>query len=446
MTGLVVVGDALLDVDLIGTADRLCPDEPAPVVDVRQELVRPGGAGLAARLAAADGVPVTLVTALADDADAGRLLAGLSGVRTVRSRSDGATPVKARVRSNGRSVTRLDRNPAPTAVDVTDDMLDTVRSADAVLVADYGRGMAAHQRMRHVLAEVAARTPVVWDPHPRGPAPVPGAWLVTPNLAEARAVVGEPDVAELARRLRDRWHCRAVAVTLGSRGVLLDHGGVPVAVPAPEVRAVDACGAGDRFAVTAACALMRGSSVDEAVHGAVATAAAFLADGGVSGIDRERSTPRGDGLAGALAVIARTRAAGGTVVATGGCFDLLHTGHLRTLQAAASLGDCLVVCVNSDSSVRRLKGPGRPINNEADRVELLASLRCVDAVVPFDDDTPAAMLARLRPDLWVKGGDYSVDALSEADVLRDWGGSAVVVPYHAGRSTTRLATALADID
>jgi rfaE bifunctional protein nucleotidyltransferase chain/domain/rfaE bifunctional protein kinase chain/domain len=438
----------LLDVDLLGTANRLCPDDPVPVVDVEQELVRPGGAGLAARLAAADGVRVTLVTALADDDDGRRLLAGLAGVPTIRSVSDTPTPVKARVRSNGRSVTRLDRGSAPPAVDVTDDMVDAIRSADAVLVADYGRGMAAHRRIRDVLREVAQRTPVVWDPHPRGPAPVRGAWLVTPNLAEARAIVDEPDAVELAGRLRERWGCRAVAVTLGSRGAVLDHGGVPVAVPASAVQVGDPCGAGDRFAVAAACALMHGSSVDEAVHGAVAMAAAFLAGGGVASVGRDgaAAAPEGHGLTDALAVIARTRATGGTIVATGGCFDLLHTGHLRTLRAAASLGDCLVVCLNSDSSVRRLKGADRPINHEADRAELLASLRCVDAVVLFGEDTPEAVLSRLRPDLWVKGGDYSVDALSEADLVREWGGRAVVVPYHAGRSTTRLATALADID
>jgi rfaE bifunctional protein nucleotidyltransferase chain/domain len=147
-----------------------------------------------------------------------------------------------------------------------------------------------------------------------------------------------------------------------------------------------------------------------------------------------------------MAVVARTRAAGGIVVATGGCFDLLHTGHVRTLRAARALGDCLVVCLNSDRSVRRRKGPDRPINHQADRAELLAALHCVDAVAVFDTDTPIPLLDRLRPDLWVKGGDYTADGLPEADTVRAWGGRAVVVPYHAGRSTTRLATALAGID
>jgi D-beta-D-heptose 7-phosphate kinase / D-beta-D-heptose 1-phosphate adenosyltransferase len=132
------------------------------------------------------------------------------------------------------------------------------------------------------------------------------------------------------------------------------------------------------------------------------------------------------------------RAAGGTVVATGGCFDLLHAGHVRALEAARALGDCLIVCLNSDASVARLKGPDRPLVGQDDRAAVLAALRCVDAVVVFDEDDPRAILADLRPHLWAKGGDYAAAELPEAATLAEWGGRAVVVPYVAGRSTTRL--------
>jgi rfaE bifunctional protein nucleotidyltransferase chain/domain len=138
------------------------------------------------------------------------------------------------------------------------------------------------------------------------------------------------------------------------------------------------------------------------------------------------------------AVLARVRAQGGTVVATGGCFDLLHPGHVHTLQAARALGDCLVVCLNSDASVRRLKGPQRPVVAQDDRAAVLNALGCVDAVTIFDEDTPAAILDRLRPDLWVKGGDYAAADLPEAAALAAWGGRAVVLPFIEGRSTTRL--------
>ena len=140
----------------------------------------------------------------------------------------------------------------------------------------------------------------------------------------------------------------------------------------------------------------------------------------------------------ALRTAARRRRSGGTVVATGGCFDLLHAGHIATLEAARRLGDCLVVCLNSDRSVRRLKGPDRPLVPEAERAAVLSALACVDAVALFDEDTPERVLELLRPHVWAKGGDYSDADLPEAAVLERWGGRTVILPYVAGRSTTRL--------
>ncbi|HSK61977.1 MAG TPA: adenylyltransferase/cytidyltransferase family protein, partial [Actinomycetospora sp.] len=167
--------------------------------------------------------------------------------------------------------------------------------------------------------------------------------------------------------------------------------------------------------------------------------AAALADG------PRTDTPAPDIPGTAADVVAAARARGGTVVATGGCFDLLHAGHARTLDAARRLaGDdgVLLVCLNSDASVRRLKGPERPVVAEADRVEMLAALAAVDAVAVFDEDDPRAVLDRLRPDVWVKGGDYATDELLETPLVRSWGGEVVAVPYHAGRSSTRLLARL----
>ncbi|MGO1052315.1 PfkB family carbohydrate kinase [Crossiella sp. CA198] len=433
---LVVLGDSLLDVDLDGRAARLCPDAPAPVLDLDGRRDRPGGAALAASLAAADGEAVTLVTALAADAEADRLRATLTGVSTVAGALPGSTTVKARLRAEGRSLARLDygHSARPPA---TEDMLDAVACATAILVSDYGRGLTEDPRLRALLTSQARRIPVVWDPHPRGPDPVPGVRLATPNRAEALAAAGAEDEYEAAARLRRRWRAGAVAVTLGAGGALLDHGGTPVAVPAPPVTALDPCGAGDQFAAAATAALHRGAAVDEAVAAAVEQAADFLARGGAAG---HREPPPAESTVDGL--LRSVRARGGTVVATGGCFDLLHAGHIRMLAAARRLGDCLVVCLNSDDSVRRLKGQGRPVNPARERAELLRALTSVDAVVIFEENTPALALARLRPDVWVKGADYSADTLPEAGLLRDWGGHAVVVPYHSGRSTSRLVEAL----
>ncbi len=444
---LVVVGDALLDRDLVGTVDRLCPDAPVPVVDEPVQVSRPGGAGLAALLAASDGRDVVLVTALSQD-DAGRELASLieaSGVRLVDLGLDGATPEKVRVRSDGRSLLRLDRGGAPgTPGDLTDEAATALREADAVLVADYGRGVARGPLLREALEGL--RVPLVWDPHPRGPEPVAGCTLVTPNGGEARHFApgheGSPLTAATsrARELAGRWGATAVSVTLSARGALVVVGDAPPSVvPAPVVPCADPCGAGDRFASAAAGLLADGALPSEAVAGAVVAASAFVAAGGAASVRVGSPAPAATGPAStAHDVVARVRAAGGTVVATGGCFDLLHAGHVAVLQQARALGDCLVVCLNSDDSVRRLKGPSRPLVGQDDRAAVLLGLGCVDAVVVFDEATPAEALTGLRPDVFAKGGDYALTSIPEADVVAEWGGQAVVLPYLAGRSTTSL--------
>jgi rfaE bifunctional protein nucleotidyltransferase chain/domain len=253
-------------------------------------------------------------------------------------------------------------------------------------------------------------------------------------------------VGSVADALAIGWQAGAVVVTLGARGALLSYGhGVPAVVPAGRVAHGDACGAGDRFASRAATLLAEGRVTLEAVSGATAAATAFVAAGGAAGFSAGAAAPASD-LDGAAGVVSRVRSAGGTVVATGGCFDLLHAGHVASLTAARSLGDCLVVCLNSDASVRRLKGPMRPVVAQADRVRVLEALSCVDAVVVFDEDSPAGLLQLLKPDVWAKGGDYAGAVLPEASVLRGWGGQAVVLPYLEGRSTSSIVRALGNVE
>ena len=456
---LVVVGDALLDIDLEGTADRLTPDAPVPVLENLVEHARPGGAGLAALMAVRDGHDVVLVTALGDDESGARLerlLAG-AGVTVLRLPYDGPTSVKQRVRAAGQSLLRLDTGSQPGRVlDVPAVVAEAVGGAGAVLVADYGRGVAAVPRLREVLASLPRRVPVVWDPHPRGSDPVPGMRLVTPNRGEAEQFARRVDASvpedgsmlARARRHADclvaRWQAQAVAVTLGSRGALLSYGqGAPVVTPAPSVHCVDPCGAGDRFAVSAALALRDGRVTTEAIAEAVVRAAGYVAAGGPASLTDHVSGPRAGRLS-AEELVAGVSANGGTVVATGGCFDLLHAGHVATLRAARHLGDCLVVCLNSDASVTRLKGPSRPLVPAADRARVLEALEFVDAVVVFEQDTPAEVLKRIRPHVWAKGGDYAGTDVPEAAVLEEWGGQAVVLPYLQGRSTSRLVQSAAE--
>ena len=452
---LVVIGDALLDVDVEGRAGRLCPDAPVPVLDDLIERARPGGAALAAALARHDGVEVVLVTALGDDEAGTRLQRLLEGVEVVALSARGATPVKRRIRAEGQSLVRLDSGGAPGGVaPAPQRAVDAVRSAGAVLVSDYGRGTVDAEGLRDVLGDVAADIPVVWDPHPRGGEPAPGARLVTPNEEEAAVLAARRgfevqgprhslvSVRRRAEALGRVWQARGVAVTLGARGALLTYGaGTPVLVPAPEVQCIDACGAGDRLAMSAAVALGSGSVIADAVAEGVRRAAEYVASGGPATLDRRTGTAPAWQTLHVSGPDGSTGDRGPTVVATGGCFDLLHTGHVETLRAARALGDRLVVCLNSDASIRRLKGPGRPIVPEADRARVLMALECVDEVVLFDEDTPVEVLRRVRPAIWTKGGDYAGVDVPELAVLEEWDGQAVVLPYVEGRSTTALVEA-----
>jgi D-beta-D-heptose 7-phosphate kinase/D-beta-D-heptose 1-phosphate adenosyltransferase len=331
-------------------------------------------------------------------------------------------------------------------------------------VSDYGRGVAADPDVRAAVERaIARRVPVVWDPHPRGADPVPGATVVTPNLAEARGAAGGaadgsgvPAALQLAAQLVTRWNARAIAVTLGGAGAVVRHRhGACSAAPAPRVAERDTCGAGDHFAGGVAAALARGATVDDAVAEAVSGAAGFVARGGGAAVRREGGrwvqpaeddmtlTRRGaapvlDGMDAAVRLAAEVRAAGGTVVAAGGSFDGLHTGHTATLEAARALGDCLVVLVNSDESLRRRTGGGGPLVPLEERIAALAALGCVDAIAVFDADDPRRVLRSLRPHLWVKGGDHDPAELPETRLVRSWGGEVVAVPYRPAR--TAVAT------
>ena len=442
---VVVVGDALLDRDVLGTVERVAPDAPVPVVDVEETRERPGGAGLAALLLAGRGAHVTLASCCGEDSAGSRLsaLIGGAGVEHLPLARTPSTRVLTRVRADGQSLVRLD-DQAPRLdpdADVDATALDAaVRDADAVLVADYGGGLTAHPAVREVLGRWAPRRPVVWDPHPRGADPVPGVTAATPNRKEALrfAPNSRGDLDAAAADLRKRWQARGVVATDGAAGaVTLLADSPPLLTPAPHVSTGDACGAGDRFAGTLALALGRGAVITEAVGEAVVDVAPRLDAGGVAAVAGTEPTASG-GPERLDDAVARVRARGGTVVATGGCFDVLHAGHVSCLEAARRLGDCLVVLLNSDDSVTRLKGPERPVHNEEDRARVLLGLGCVDAVVVFDEDSPHAALERLRPDVWAKGGDYAAATLPEAPLVRSWGGRVVLLPYLPGRSTTRI--------
>jgi rfaE bifunctional protein nucleotidyltransferase chain/domain/rfaE bifunctional protein kinase chain/domain len=441
---LLVIGDALLDRDVEGSVERLCPGTPAPVLDEHTVTVRPGGAALSAALAAADGCHTLLLTATGGDAGGTELRDALErhGVELIDLGLEGTTPEKIRLITEGRPLLRLDRGGATSSSigPLSASARAAIGWAGAVLVSDYGRGLTAQAELRAALDRRGREhAPAVWDPHPRGSEPLPAMTLATPNEAElARFATGPDGLATRAIALARRWQVRGLCVTRGGDGALLVRDGArPLSVTATQSSSGDACGAGDRFAAAAAVALAEGADLSSAVRAAVAAASAFVAAGGASR-SLVTTSPRPPASDGAELAITRVRQRGGSVVATGGCFDLLHAGHLASLESARALGDCLIVCVNSDASVRRIKGAGRPLVPAEDRAALLGGLRCVDGVVIFDEDDPSALLERLRPDIWAKGGDYEGRTLPEVSGLRAWGGRAVVLPYLDGHSTSRL--------
>lgn len=435
MSALVVLGDVLLDRDVVGAATRLCPDGPVPVVEQLEERVRAGGAGLTASLLRrqAPDAAVRLVTAVAAD-DAGveaRRWIEEQDIEVVDLVDHGTTGEKIRVRVDGRTLLRVDRG-RPGPIGGLPDAARPLRDAAAVLVSDYGRGITSHPEVRTVLAAaIAEGVPVVWDPHPRGAPPVPGTTLALPNAIEAGLDRSRPDdLARVARRaveLGREWQVGAVALTMGAGGALLASGdGVPLVVPVEVVHeSGDTCGAGDAFAAAVTAALAEGALLSQAVLHGVTTATTYVSDGRGAPTDPSHTSPA-------------TRPGTGCTVAAGGCFDILHAGHVAMLRHARRLGDRLVVLLNSDDSVRRLKGPGRPVQRQVDRAAVLRSLSCVDEVVVFDEDTPVAALDRLRPDVFVKGGDYTHRNVREAAAVGRWGGTVVTVPYVDGLSTTRL--------
>lgn len=472
---VVVVGDALLDRDVEGNVDRVCPDAPVPVLDQTVCHTRVGGAGLTASFLAADGWDVTLVTALADDDAAGEFSRALTkvGVNLFDLGQDGTTPEKVRFRS-GQTLLRVDRgrHGRVQSTGLMPALKTIMAEAAAVLVSDYGQGITAHHEIRSALRRAAESAPVVWDPHPRGTSPVPGVAVVKPNLKEAlhfahRSAAGrerfpvtaltEPEAAaELCRYLIREWRSGAVCLTRGEDPVLVvssDGSGhaIPV-IPVPG----DVCGAGDRFASALTRELALDSNPPDAARAAVRDATGFVRVGERPG-QATYSSNGGPDLSGngvrpgrtpdarpdrtteaVLEEIRSVRKGGGLIVATGGCFDLLHSGHVRALQAAARLGEYLLVLINSDRSVKEIKGPDRPLVAEQERALLIRSLSCVDEVLIFDQPTPIEALRLIRPDVWAKGGDYEAEQLPERDVIAGWGGRIAILPFIEERSTTRL--------
>lgn len=461
----VVVGDVMLDSWLRGRSKRMAQEAPVPVVTVEQIEDQPGGAANTAVNLAALGARVHMVGVTGADpagatlnATLGRLdIEGLVIVRSWR------TSVKRRVLTDGQIVARYDEEddaPLPEAAEreLIDQITRLAAHADVIIACDYGGGVCTPE-VRRVLCDLSVDqsegsrgAPIlVVDAHDVA------AWrqcrpkAVLPNYAEVRRLLGEGDdhdrVAFLSARSEDLIEATGadmVVTTLDGEGTLLHQRGRDphrtYATPAPDTMSI---GAGDTFTATFALSLAAGVEPERAADVAQAAASVVVRRQGTAVCTREdllqalrpdTALPP-ERLA---ACLERDRAEGRRIVFTNGCFDVLHRGHVACLEEAARLGDVLVVAVNSDEGVARLKGPERPINRCEDRVAVLAALGCVDYITVFEEDSPAELLRLVRPDVYVKGGDYHPDLLPEADVVRELGGEVRVLGYVPDRSTTAI--------
>ena len=465
---VLVAGDAMLDRYLWGEVSRISPEAPVPVVRVLRSTVSLGGACNVAANLAGLGAGAVVLSACGED-ESGRLLAERLKAAGITARLAGSagrpTTTKTRVMGASQQLLRLDEEAAGSFGPELEGSLLALFEAElaglhAVILSDYGKGLFAGDLAPAMIEHCrAANLPVFVDPKGLDFERYRGATCVTPNEAEFRAVAGGPvrDEAELAERaygLVDRFDISALLVTRGARGMsLFSAGAEPVHIPTQAMEVFDVSGAGDTVIATLAAGVAAG--FDLAAAARLANVAAGIAVGklGTQPVTRfelsEVLRRRQIGpahkvrpLAEARAAVNAWRAKGERVVFTNGCFDLLHVGHVKLLHEAARLGDKLVVGLNSDASVIRLKGPERPIIPEAERAALLAALECVDLVVIFTEDTPRALISALLPDVLVKGGDYSRETVVGHELVEAAGGRVALIPLEAGKSTSNLIAKL----
>lgn len=466
----VVVGDFMLDELLYGDAERLSPDAPVPVLRHRRTDRQPGGAANVCLDLEAMRASVRAVGLVGDDASGTHLcdalrLAGIdvSGIVTDRDRP---TTVKRSLiglaqHRHPQKMFRVDfESSDPPSSEALSRLLGAFDAAlvgaDIVCLEDYDKGVLSPQVSRELIRRAkAAGKEVIVDPGPIADyvSRYSGATAITPNRSEAERAARELDQsaivpADLARVILDGCGLDAVVLTLDKDGaLLLNKGELPVAVPTVARQVYDVTGAGDMVLAGLAAARANGLSWHDSVELANAAAGLEVEVFGVQPMPIERIhhavlTQRGV-LRGKVRTLEQIRIeaqarreAGQSIVFTNGCFDILHAGHVRLLEQAKSQGDVLILGLNEDASIRRLKGEDRPINNTQDRANVLAALESVDAIVPFADDTPIELIRAILPDVLVKGSDYTREGVVGADIVEGAGGRVHLVDLVEGKSTT----------
>jgi len=462
---VLVVGDLLLDEYLWGRADRVSPEAPVPIVDVAREELRLGGAGNVVNNLAALGCQVKVISVLGNDADGEHvrtLLAGkgvdLSDVLIDETR---VTSRKTRIVATGQQMIRVDRESREAVVgQVAETMIVRYKAllengVQAVILSDYGKGTLTDALLRQFIDLARAKgIPALADPKGYDFSKYAGAAVITPNRKEAGEASGcvldsEAAIVALGTEMRRNLSLDALLITRSEEGMSLFKEDGVSHLPAQAREVYDVSGAGDTVIAVFGAALGAGLNFDSAAELANLAAGVVVGKIGTSTVScAEILMAAGEPLTEAdlkikgreelSDILEEQRRQGRKVVFTNGCFDLLHVGHVKYLQAARRLGDLLVLGLNSDTSIKRLKGEGRPLINQEERSHILAALSCIDYVVVFDEDTPLQLLESLRPDILVKGGDYTPDTVVGRELVEGYGGRIELISFVDGKSTTGI--------
>lgn len=456
-----VMGDIILDKYIFGDVNRISPEAPIPVVQIAGERYVPGGAANVASTVAACGVKTILCGSVGKDRGAERILDFLSGLSIdfagIRSEEHG-TITKVRVTGQVQQMLRLDyENTRPFDGEEERELLERalgeLKNVDVVIVSDYGKGVCTEEICTKVIS--AARRngiPVLVDPKHADWSRYAGASVVTPNFREFESAVGkavennEHPIEKEGLELIRKYHLESLLVTRSQYGMTFLAEGRARTYPAKAQEVFDVSGAGDTVISVLAAFLAAGAKPGDAVKISNLAASISVSRIGTYAVaaDEIFDWLESEAYAGKKTVFSsfddlkselkKWRKSGAKIVFTNGCFDILHRGHVEYLQKAKALGDYLIVGINTNRSVRALKGVNRPVNDENDRAFLLSSLRCVDRVVFFDDDTPYELIKMIAPDILVKGGDYRVDEV----VGREFAKETVIMPLVEGYSTTGI--------
>jgi D-beta-D-heptose 7-phosphate kinase/D-beta-D-heptose 1-phosphate adenosyltransferase len=466
---IAVVGDFMIDRYILGDAKRVSPEAPVPVVHASAEEDRLGGAGNVAANLVGLGAQVLCCGVHGEDASGEQLCQMLSdlGAETeaMLACNDRPTIQKIRVMARNQQMLRVDREDS-CALAATDEQLlqEKLFAAefDAVVISDYGKGCLSAEFTQAIIAEAQRRgVPSLVDPKHRDLSRYANASMVTPNRSEAELAAGRAmpslaDVEKLGGKLCADAKLQSLLITLGAEGMFLINGdGVATHISTSARQVYDVTGAGDTVISALAISLASGYDSIKSMHIANAAAGIAVSKVGTTMVSREEllrnlraSKPAGKVIAEddaqLLAAIEHFRLEGRKVVFTNGCFDILHAGHVRYLRAARGLGDVLVLGLNDDDSVSRLKGADRPYNQLQDRAEVLSALEFIDLVVPFADDTPESLVQKILPDVLVKGADYKDKGVAGAEFVKKNGGEVEFIDMLPGRSTTGIAERIRD--